>query len=122
MAIFDKGQVVLSFSISATDLSAGTAQYISSPIEGVIEEFEAVVQEAIVTGGTLKLQVGGSDVSDTTLTVANSATVGTVYNGATKLNGTNRKVTKGQAIKCVVDSAFNGGGAVRAWVRIVGGK
>jgi hypothetical protein len=122
MAVFNKGQAYLHFAINATDLSAGTTQYLSSPIEGDIEEFEVVVQEAIVTGGVLKLTLGSTDVVGATVTVANSATVGTVYNAATSLAATTRHVTKGQAVKVTVDAAFNGGGAVRGWVRIVGSR
>jgi hypothetical protein len=69
-----KGQEYLvPVAINATDLAAGTAQYVSSPCDGIIEEWEVVVQEAIGTGGVLKLQLGSTDVAGATVTVANSA-------------------------------------------------
>ena len=120
--IYTEGEYLLQLQITSTDLLAGTTQYLTSPVDGIIEEIEAVVQEAVGTGGTIKAQLGATDVAGSTLTVANSAAVGTKYNAATTRGDASCVVTKGQAIKIVVDSAFATTGAVNLWLRVVGGK
>lgn len=127
MAMFDKGDYLIPFSINQTDLLAGgDFSYFSSPIDGYIEEFEVVVKTAVTTGGTLQPKLGTTVVAGLQLTVANAAPAFTVYNAKTtlgeiakKLTST-AKVTKGQAIKIAVDAAFATAGEVSGWVRITG--
>lgn len=116
---------VLPFAINQTDLLAGgDFIYFSSPCDGVITEFEAVVKTAVTTGGTLQPKLGSTVCTNLQVTVANAATAGTVYNAAKGPPGhhTSQKVTKGTAIKIAVDAAFATAGEVSGFVRIEQGK
>lgn len=104
--------IAVPFVINATDLSAGTTQEIVSPIDGYVDELQTIVQTAIVTGGAITVKVGTTDVDGLSITVADSATKGTVQSDKATPRHASRKVAKGGRIQIVPAAAFNGGGAV----------
>lgn len=50
----------IEFLIQTAELIANTTQEFICPVDGYINDIEAVVQKAITTGGTLTLQAGGA--------------------------------------------------------------
>jgi len=104
-------KVYLPFSINDTDLAAGTAQNLIAPAAGSISKVSTIIQVAIVTGGAITVKVGTTDVVGLSITVADSATEGTVQSDTPTVDGT-EVVTAGQRIQIVPSAAFNGGGAV----------
>ena len=74
--------------------------------------------EAIGTGGTVKVQVAGSDVTGMSVTIANSAAVGKKYQaGPTTAQASYTQVKKGQTVS-VVNASFATSGAVAGYVEI----
>lgn len=111
----------LFFKIPATELSAGTSIELVSPWTGVIDELCTIVQTAIVTGGPITVLAGAGGavaVAGLSVTIANSATKGTVQTDTPTPGSTTRNVTKGDRIQIVPDAAFNGGGAVDGYLKI----
>jgi hypothetical protein len=127
--MFKDGDYLLPFFINATDLAAGTTQWLSSPCDGFIREIETVVQVAISTGGTIKVQVGSTDVAGAgagslmLITHANADAAGVVDNAESTFGHASTVVTKSAAIEVIPSAAYTGGAAaVRGWIRISGGK
>lgn len=111
--------IFIPFFINATDLSAGTSQYVISPVAGQVIGIHTDVQVAIVTGGAITVQLSDVDVVGLTVTVADAAAVGTVQSDlATDLAGATGTVAKDGAIEIVSAAAFNGGGAINGFVRV----
>jgi hypothetical protein len=111
--------VIVPFTINATDLSAGTSQYIPSPCAGQITGLGVITQVLTVTGGDVTVELANVAVVGLTATVADASAVGTVVTDApTSLTGATGAVTKDQAIEIVCAAAFNGGGAINGYIRI----
>jgi hypothetical protein len=119
-AVFGKGEIILPFNLDQTDLLAGTTQWLSAPHAAVIKQIEVVVQLAVTTGGVIKAKLGSTDVVGATVTVADGAAAGTVYNASTALEEATAIVAKDGAIQIIVDAAFATAGRVHGWVRLVG--
>ena len=103
----------LPFYINETDTLAGTTAELVAPADGFITDFQVIVQKAVTTGGTVKVQTDASvDVAGATVTVADAATKGTVYSAVATKTSSTRKVTKGDRIQIVPAAAFATAGAV----------
>lgn len=114
--------VYLQFNVNATDLSAGTTQYLVAPITGHVSRWDAVTNVAIVTGGTLKIKNAAAvEMVSDTLTFANSEVVATHHFSTFSPGDASLAVTKGDVLTIIVDSAFTGGGAVNGMVEFKGG-
>lgn len=101
---------VLPFVIPQTELLAGTAIELISPVDGFINSLQAIVQAAVTTGGDITVKIGTTDVPDLSVTVADAATKGTVVQDT--VTGHGRAVKKGDRIQIVPAAAFNTAGAV----------
>lgn len=114
-------KTVVGFQLEATELSAGTSEYVVAPEAGFVERMTVVVQDAIVTGGNVTAKIATVAITGLTVVVANSATVGTVATDVpTTVNGTGttERVAQRGAVEVVVDAAFNGGGALNGNIEI----
>lgn len=118
MSIVAGDNVVLPFVIGQTDLLAGTAFEVVSPVDGFVNDLAVIVQAAVTTGGAVTVKVGTTDVDGLTVTVANSATKGTVYTDSATAGHASRKVTKGQRIQVVPASDFDTAGAINGHIVI----
>jgi hypothetical protein len=67
------------FEIEQTELLAGTAEQIVCPVAGRITKYRGIVQGAVTTGGAVKLQIGGVDVTGGTFTIADADAAGVKY-------------------------------------------
>lgn len=103
---------------NATDLSAGTAQQIVSPVAGIIDKIRTMVQVAIVTGGNVTMTNATVAVNGLSVAIANSATVGTAQTDDPTDGHATTIVAKGARLEVVLDAAFNGGGAISGFVDI----
>lgn len=102
----------IAFTIPATELAAATPIELVSPVDGYVSELYTVVQTAIVTGGTVTVNIGTTAVTGLSVDVASAATKGTVGSDTATLGTDTRKVLKGQRIQIVPSAAFDGGGAL----------
>lgn len=105
--------IYIPFSIDQTDTLAGTSAEIVAPADGFVSELQVVVQAAVGTGGTVKVvNDDGDDVTGATVTVADAAAKGTVYEATATISSATRQVSKGDRIQVVPDAAFTTSGAV----------
>lgn len=111
-------KVFVPFSINATDLAAGTAANVLSPVAGKITMAKAIVQEAVGTGGAITFKVGTTDVDGLTLTVADSATAGTIYSDTPTADHASTVVAVGSRLQVVPAAAFATSGAVNGYIEI----
>lgn len=110
---------ILQFEIPATELAAGTSIELACPYNGFITGASVIVQTAIGTGGDVTFEVGGVAVAGLTLTVADSATKGTVIaEDAPTDNSATREVEIGDRIEIIPASEFASAGALSGYIRI----
>lgn len=109
-------KLFLPWEIEATELAAGTAENLVSPIPGSVTDIRAINQEAIGTGGDITAKIGTTDITGAVITIANSATAGTVYQ-STAITAANT-VVAGSRIQIVPAAAFATTGAVNGTVEI----
>lgn len=114
--------VYIPFDIPATELAAGTTIELVSPVAGAIHKLFTIVQTAIVTGGDITAKIDTTDVTGLSITVADSATKGTVQSDTPTAPSSTRVVAEGSRIQIVPSAGFNGGGAVSGCVVIETGK
>lgn len=107
------------FAIPSTELLAGTAIELISPVAGEIERLSVIVQTAIDTGGDVTVKSGATDVDGLTCTVANAATKGTVVRDASTAGHASRVVAAGGRIQIVPSAAFATAGALNGVLDIV---
>ena len=113
------GKVFLPWEVEATELAAGTPEYIVSPVDGYIDQQRGIVGVAIVTGGDITTEVNGVAVTGLTLTAANSDAAGTRYaDRPTTPRSSTTVVAKGDSITVTPAAAFNGGGSVNGVLEI----
>lgn len=113
------GKVIIPWEIEATELSAGTAENIVSPVAGYIDRVRGVVQEAIVTGGAVTFEINTVAVTGLTITAANSDAAGTRYSDRpTTRHASDSLVAAGDRITVTPAAAFNGGGALNGTIEI----
>lgn len=107
---------VLEAAINGTDLPANTSQEIVSCVDGYLEDIRGIVQAAVTTGGTIKVQINGVDVATAAaniLTVANGAAKGSRTSGSFALIDPAKKaIVKGDRIT-LVPASFASAGAMR---------
>jgi hypothetical protein len=108
--------VYIPFEIEQTELLAGTSEEIVSPVAGRITGYRGICQGAVTTGGAVKLQIGTTDVTGATFTLANSDTKGTVYN-STAITAANT-VAVGDRIQVVPAAAIDTAGQLNGIVEI----
>ncbi len=116
-------RLMLSEAVDATRLSAGTSCYVLAPFAGFVERATSCVDTAIVTGGDITFEISNVAITGLTLTVADSAVVGSVVSDTpTTVNGAanaNNVVTADRtAIEIVPAAGFNGGGAVDVTIEL----
>ena len=116
--LYARGYVYLPFDIPATELAAGTTIELISPVAGQVVMMKTIVQTAIVTGGDVSVKIGTTDISGLSITVANSATKGTVQTDSIANTEATGTVVEGNRIQIVPSAAFNGGGAVSGYLKI----
>jgi hypothetical protein len=103
--------------IEETDLLAGTSHFVIAPCSGHISKMASVVKKAVTTGGTLSVELGGEKVTGLDVVVADSASVGDIDSGTpSDATADYARVTKGDAIEIVGDTAFATAGEV--WVQL----
>lgn len=111
----------LPYTFIAADLSAAVSQYVTAPFDCEIKKVDATPTVQISTGGdiTLKNGAGGSAVVGLTVTLANSAAIGTQVTDTPTAADATTYVKKGGIIEVLAAAAFNGGGAVfgNVWVK-----
>lgn len=112
----------LPFQINQTDLLAGTSCEMIAPVDGFIREVHSTVQVAVGTGGVLKVAVGTTDVAGAAITIADSATKGTVQTATATRTSTTRKVSKGDRIQIIPAAEFATSGAVNGILTINTGE
>ena len=115
---YARGYVYLPFDIPATELAAGTSIEVPSPVDGTVVGLTTIVQTAIVTGGAVTAKIGTTDIAGLSITVADSATKGTVQSDTPTAGHASRDIAAGDRIQIVPSSAFNGGGAVSGFIKI----
>lgn len=79
LARFGANKILIPFTIEQTELLAGTAADICAPCAGYITGMMVSVEVAVTTGGALTVELNTSTVTGLSVTLANSATAGTVY-------------------------------------------
>lgn len=111
----------LDFNIEATELAAGTSEFLVTPYAGLVDRATTVVQEAVGTGGAITLEIGGTAVTGLSVVVANSAAAGDVDTDTpTDTSGldTTRRLAARGALEVVVDAAFATTGALNGVVEL----
>lgn len=113
------GQVYLPWEIEATELAAGTAENLVSPVAGYINGMRAIVQEAVTTGGAITVEINTTAITGLSVTVADGATAGTRYSDApTTRHGSDSLVAAGDRITVTPAAAFATAGAVNGLLAI----
>ena len=89
-------------SAQLADVSAASSVYIAAPCDGKIGRFKTILQGAITTAdAAVKLQIGGTDVTGASVTVANSGSAAGDVDEATATAA--NAVTEGQAVEIESD-------------------
>lgn len=107
------------FVIPQTELLAGTAIELVSPVAGEVEGMSVIVQTAIDTGGDVTVAVGVTAVDGLTCTVANAAAKGAVVRDTSTAGHASRAVAAGGRIQIVPSAAFATAGALNGVLDIV---
>lgn len=109
----------LYFNIPQTELLAGTAIEIVSPVAGNITGLTVIVQTAVTTGGDVTVNVGTTAVDGLTVPVASLATKGTVGSDApSAADHATTVVAVGSRITVQGSAAFDTAGALAGYVEI----
>lgn len=114
--------VYIPFDIPATELAAGTSIELVAPCAGVVHKLFTIIQTAIVTGGAVTVEIATVAVTGLSITVADSATKGTVQSDTPTEPSATRTVAEGSRIEIQPSAGFNGGGAVSGYLVIETGK
>lgn len=103
----------MEFFMTGTELDTPSTRYLFPGVAGTITKFGAVSQAATTTGGAVKLQITGVDVTTGAITLANADAAGTEYStvptAANVFGATDY-------IDVVPAGAINGSGGLAAWV------
>lgn len=111
----------LPFYADAVDTSLGSTASpdLIAPCDGVITRLGTNVRTAISTGGTVTAAVGTTAVAGLSITIANSATKGTIQFGTPTVGDVTTVVTKDARIQVIIQDAFTGGGSVEGFIEMV---
>ncbi len=110
--------VVLPFSISQTDLLAGTAAELVSPVKGALARVTTIVQAAVTTGGPITAAIGVTAVNGLSVVIPDGAAKGSVVSDTPTAGHATTAVNVGDRIQVVPDAAFATAGAVNGFVEI----
>jgi hypothetical protein len=106
-------QTYVSGFIEQTDLLAGTSHFVIAPCSGHVTRLTTMVKKAVGTGGTLTVKLGTVTIPGLDVVVANSSAVGVMDTDVPKRTlDDNARVTKGDAIEIVGDTAFASAGEI----------
>lgn len=92
-----------SLTVDMTDISAGGSVWVAVPHAGAITKLYSVINGAITVGdATITLELGGTEVTDSTLVIANSGSAAGIVDSSTPsaLN----VVAAGDAIEVISDA------------------
>lgn len=111
--------VFLPWELEATELAAGTAENLVSPVAGYIQRIRGVTQEAIGTGGVITAEINTVAVTGLSITVANSDAAGTRYSDTpTTPRSATTLLAAGDRITITPSAAFATTGAVNGVLEI----
>lgn len=119
------GVARIPFQINQTDLVAHTVQDFVAPFNGSITDLVTTVETAIGTdaGGTIKVQVGTTDVTNCVVAISTAATKGTRARARTQVTpfvpgaDTSNLVSKGDRVT-LTPATFGTAGAVNGYIEI----
>lgn len=106
------GAVYLPFFINQTDLLAATSAELISPIAGRITKLMTTIQIAVTTGGVITVEVDATPVDGLSITVADSATKGTIQSDTPTAAHATAVVAVGSRIEIQPAAEFDTAGAV----------
>ncbi|MBI1408128.1 MAG: hypothetical protein GC145_18605 [Caulobacter sp.] len=112
------GSVILPFFINQTDLLAGTAAELVSPVAGAIARVTSIVQVAVTIGGPITAAVGVTAVDGLSVVIADGAVKGSVVSDTPTAGHATTLVSPGDRIQVIPDAAFATAGAVSGFVEI----
>ncbi len=111
------GTIYLSHYINEVDLLAGTSQFMISPVAGQIKRMSSVTVDAVTTGGSLILEIGGTAPTGLEVVVANGGGAGDVDSDVpTSVADATGTVAAGTVLEIDVDSTFATAGS--AWILV----
>ena len=115
------GSTTVPFTLNQTDLLAGTAQQLISPVAGFITGARAIVSSTIATGGNIAVYVATTKVTGLTLVFADGALPGAVASDTpTTPFSSTTVVAAGSRIQVEPDASFATSGAAAGFVEITG--
>lgn len=113
------GKVFIPWEIEETQLLAGTAESLQSPVAGWISKVRAQVQKTVTTGGPVTVEINTVAVTGLTFTVANSDAPGTDYSDTpTTRHGSTTVLAAGDDITITPDAAFATAGELNGILEI----
>ncbi len=124
MSIATGGQSRIEFDISEADTIANVAQEFIAPSDGFIKDVDVIVNKAVTTGGTVRVnnyRTGSSvQVAGLVTTIANGATKGTAGTRVSATKGApSRYVKKGDRLSLTL-TGFATAGALNGAINIEG--
>lgn len=111
-------RVTLPFSINQTDVLAGTAFELVSPVAGAISSMTTIVQAAVTTGGDVTANVGVTAVAGLACTVADAAAKGSMVTDTPTLGDATTVVAVGSRLSIVPGAPFATAGALNGILEI----
>jgi hypothetical protein len=118
LARHQPARVSVQYFVTGGDLSLNTAQYLRSPVNGRVSDHRCVVQQAVITGGTLSVSVAGSGaMTGGVITVANGSAPGTPFDGTPITKNAATVITTG-GVLVVTPAGFGSDGAVAGEILI----
>lgn len=113
------GKIFIPWEIEETQLLAGTAESLQSPVAGWISKVRGQVQKAVTTGGPVTVEVNTVAVVGLTFTVANGDAVGVDYSDTpTTRHSATTVVAAGDDITITPDAAFATAGELNGVLEI----
>lgn len=115
LSAFNGGKILIPFDFNQTDLLAPTAQNLVAPCAGYITGIRGNVQVAVTTGGAITVEANTVAVVGLSITVANSATVGTTHSDFVGKIATGL-CAAGDDITVTPAAAFDTAGAYKGYI------
>lgn len=113
------GRLPIPFEIEQTELLAGTAEEIVSPVDGYIDTLRGIVQGAVTTGGDVTVEINTVAVTGLSITIANADAKGTRYSDRpTTPRSSTTVVAKGDRITVTPAAAIDTAGQLNGFVEI----
>jgi hypothetical protein len=88
-----------------TDISAASSTFVVSPVLGRITKIYSTLQNAVTSGdAALTFEIGGVEITDSAITVANSGSAAGTVDSSTPSNEADTNiVAAGQAVELITD-------------------